>query len=96
LITVKQHVPRYIDLDGHKDTVETLQDLLDLSWVAYWKRGDAEEPFHRFSQTPEGYLMAEFNEGRRWRVVAKFKSDTPLDLPIWEQPAVHDYGDRLK
>jgi hypothetical protein len=81
-----QHVPNYIDCDPYTAEVATLEELLALEWVSFWKESpnDGEE-FHKYSQSKvdDGcYLMAEYNKGKSWWVVGYI--DEQLDLPEWK------------
>jgi len=82
--TIERYIPDAIEIDD-SDIVEftTLDELVAIPFVAvYCQHPD----FYRFSRVSWGshtLLMAEFNQGRRWRAVGLITGPVP-DLPEWE------------
>lgn len=92
MIRAIQHVPGFF-LDAVTPApvaeVADAEALLALPWVQRWSQGPG---FYRFSESPgetmdfeTRLLMAEFDEGRKWWVVAYLRGDR-TNLPVWEEP----------
>ena len=77
---VRQHIPNFVDgVEPGKAMVESLADLDQVQWIRSWRYyGD----FYRFSQTPDGCLMAEFQSGAEYWVIGYLEQPMP-GLPIW-------------
>lgn len=91
-ITVEEHVPGSVmGRKGHKRTVKGLDQVFALPWIESHKN-IAGKQFTRWSKSfiYSDYcaLMAEFDDGAVWWVVAYLRSDQPIDLPIWKEPKV--------
>lgn len=85
---------------GEEDNFNTLDELMDLPLIKRYSRdfknGDgSKEIFYRFSYDqdrlpqdgPPAYqtvLMAEWNEGKLWRVVGYLDNLEGIDLPLWK------------
>ena len=86
-IHVRQHLPNFVDIDRQADTdVKRIDDVLAIPWIASW----AHDPgFHRYSVSVDHdrhLLMAEYDEGRHWHVIAYLTSserDFAMTLPEW-------------
>jgi hypothetical protein len=87
---VLQYIPAFIEISApFAGEVQSLAELTGLDFVArFWR----EPGFYQFSKTPaaEGddyLLMAEFEEGARWYVVARLSgADVEVRtgvLPLW-------------
>ena len=84
----RQHIPGFCSgIEPQEVTVESVEDLARLEWIRSWR----DDPgFYRFSMSPRvpgwhsALLIAEFQEGRQWWVVAYLK-DTIPGLPLWEK-----------
>jgi hypothetical protein len=79
---VRQHIPAFFQAEGHVSDAETTADVLTLPWVKSWENNFNGTQFHRWSQVDGNTLMAEYDQGRHWWVVAFV--DGVLDLPKWE------------
>jgi hypothetical protein len=94
MIHVKQYRPAFFEgFTDQEANVRTPEELLALEWVSNFMRGSAEK-FYRFSishpytEYPTYHnLMAEYDEGRRWLVVANLSGDPEEDFfkyfPTW-------------
>lgn len=105
-IYATQHVPGFVGSEGGKSAVApTITDLLAVPWIAHWMRNDlltstgeevATLAFHRWSLADRGsdrqMLMAEYDRGARWYVIAFVRSAAPIALPDWQPPSVHDHA----
>ena len=87
---VHQHIPSFVDgITPIEAEVNTLAELEALEFVERWKK---RATFHRLSihwdyADHTHLLMAEFEEGRRWWVVAKLIGEDAqmcAPLPGWE------------
>ena len=78
---VRRYRPKYFSgFDDDVASVETLDELLSVPWVAEWK---LDKRFHKFSVSGR-YLMAELDNGRKWWVVAFFvDGNDEFELPQW-------------
>lgn len=90
MIHYKQYRPSFFEgFENEEGEVETVVELLRLPWVDKWARGPQ---FHRFSHSRDdeyptnGKLIAEFDDGYIWWVVAKVWDDgiELCGLPDWE------------
>ena len=91
---VRQHIPTFFSgFDQQEAEVNTLEELQALEFVQRWTTLPG---FDRFSvelnygapEVPCHLLMAEFNEGKKWWVVAYLSGQTDLvqHLPEWRPP----------
>ncbi len=91
MITVRQHVPGWADIEPKSAEVETVAELLALPWIASWS---TDLQFHRYSLSEyryvmadgvwRGLLMAELEEGFVWWVLASVSGDRISDaFPEW-------------
>jgi hypothetical protein len=81
MITVRQHIPNFIDHDGLQiNEILTLPELLDLDYVKKWQ---SHELFLRYTMAKDCYLMAEMKDGTFW-VIATLTEYIP-GLPIWDK-----------
>jgi len=93
-----QHVPAFVDgVDRREADVDSLAALLAVPWIARWAEDDlvardgvvSVRPFYRWSLSDHGtgrqILMAEYEQGDHFWVVAFVTSDEPLDLPAWTE-----------
>jgi hypothetical protein len=81
----RQHIPKIPELEG-KDIqpqmaqYSNLEQLLELPWVAQWRK---QAKFHRFCRSDRGdLLMVENEDGTWWWVVAMVTAGTIKDLPV--------------
>jgi hypothetical protein len=97
-IRVRQHIPGFVDTHPPYSTeVDSLAALLAIPWIASWAHDDlvakdghvSVRPFYRWSVADRGTsrqtLMAEFENGDHFWVVAFLDSDQPIDLPDWTE-----------
>lgn len=85
---VREHIPGFVTgFEAQTADVDSVDALLALDWIKRWD-APLQWPFHRFSVAGgEGNtIMAEYDEGRRWYVVAYLPDELPewLTLPKWE------------
>lgn len=82
MATATQHRPAYFSgFENEESKFNSLEELLNIQWIKNWKDHDN---FHRFSISDYD-LMAEFNEGKEWWVIAYLDDISTLkDLPIWK------------
>jgi hypothetical protein len=93
-IKVRQHVPGFVlGTEPQEAMVATVKDALELDFVKSWKDKPKPDPFHQYSISKhhgnKWTLMAEYDEGRNWFVIAYLEFDdltfNPLTaLPQWE------------
>lgn len=89
-ITLHEHVPGFVDANPRSAVVSSLDELVAVPWIEKWPStiADAGLPWLRYSVVRRGgnKLMAEYNEGRRWWVIAVLPDELPdwLTLPEWE------------
>lgn len=87
MIRLHRYIPTFVEHRGELDAVATVENvaaMLALPWVASWKN---DPRFHRFSYNDRN-LMAEFDGGKVWHVVAVIEEgDVPAaELPDWKAP----------
>ena len=81
----RQHIPDVPELkdkgvEAQTANFETCQELLELPWVAQWKK---QEKFHRWCRSDAGdMLMVENEEGDWWWVVAYVTPGSIDGLPV--------------
>ena len=79
----RQHIPDMVELKDVKPQMaqySSLQQLLELPWVAQWKN---QKKFHRFCRSDRGdLLMVENEDGTWWWTVAIVMAKTINELPI--------------
>lgn len=81
MIEVYQYFPTFYEgFTPARSTVKTKDELLTIPFVAHFAK---DKSFHRFSLCDEK-LMAEYDGGKKWYVVAFVKSSSPIDLPKCE------------
>lgn len=92
-IHARQHIPDFVDTDTrHRAVVSSVEELLAVPWIAAWATDDlvakdgvvSVRPFHRWSLS-DNHLMAEYDGGDHFWVVAYLTSDEPIPLPKWEE-----------
>jgi len=86
---VTQYRPSFFEgFENEVNELDTVAEILKLDYIKKWSMHN---DFHQFSASPHGEkdgikiytLIAEFNEGRVWWVVAYIESTTVPDLPTW-------------
>jgi hypothetical protein len=85
MVEVRQHIPNFCSgADPQTMRVESWQEVRRLDWVDLWSKDPG---FHRYSVDrhcyPRPLLMAEFNGGREWYVLAYLSEDL-RELPAWK------------
>jgi hypothetical protein len=81
---IVQHIPNFCDVDPKEAEFNTLEELLNISWVKSWKKDhDKKGPFFRYSLN-EKYLMIERNEGKWWWTIGRIQRPDEVDLPEWK------------
>lgn len=89
MILYRQYRPAFFEgFENIEGVADDTDELLATNFIARW----GEHPgFHRFSlshenQEPPFNLMAEYNEGKEWWVVALLwpEHNNELTLPDWE------------
>lgn len=92
MIHARQHIPGAVSgVEPACADVETAEELLALEWVAQWTEPLGGDAFYRFSfsvvsSDAAALLLVEYDEGRRWWVVAHLTGDAPSGLPVWNPP----------
>lgn len=90
MIEVRQYLPAFADGQRPQRAIcATFDDVRRLEWVRRWEIfGLNNSAFFRWSLGDGDLLMAEFDEGRQWWVVAYLRGDR-LDgqLPAWTPTA---------
>src|SRR5690242_5571373 len=94
---VHQHVPAFVNdgEGGHRSEVSNSAELLALPWVKSWERSSVSiaagateptiRPFYRWSRSAD-CLVAEYDNGHHWWVVAFTDPNILSDLPQWNPP----------
>ena len=80
------HIPSWFDT-GHpppEATADSIQELLSVDWIRRIAAGEifTDRAFHQWSLS-DNCLIAEFDGGEFWWVVAYLTSDEPIPLPEW-------------
>jgi hypothetical protein len=75
---IKQHLPGFVDGEPQEANFDTVEDLLAIPWVGFFKQRPS---FMRFSKSRE-LLMAEMRD-EHW-VVGYIKEPDRVDLPLWQ------------
>lgn len=93
-IQARQHRPAFIDTDEPRGTATatSVAELLAVPWIAQWAGDDLVidhgvrrvRPFHQWSLS-DNCLMAEYDGGDHFWVVAYLTSDEPIPLPAWKE-----------
>ena len=80
---VTQHRPAFFEgFENEVIEVNTKEELLNIKFI----KNFSEQPnFYRYSIT-DNCLMAEFENGKKWWVVAHLEDFDSLDLPKWQPP----------
>ncbi len=87
MIRARQHIPSFVDgYEPEEAEAASLDELLRVSWISRWMKPGmgSGQAFFRWSLADPDTLMAEYDEGRHWWVVAFLSSDEPIQLPKWE------------
>lgn len=95
MITARQHRPAFVDTDDplQAATVPTLEALLAVPWIARFGQDDVvanakgtyRRQFFRWSLADGDTLMAEYEDGDHFWVVAFLTSDDLIPLPAWHE-----------
>lgn len=85
---IRQHIPGFVTgVEPDEADVETLAELLALPWVKQYETRVFKASFHRwsaaFNSGADYHLMAEYNGGTAWWVVAYMEGGDP-GLPKWQ------------
>lgn len=96
-VHVRQYRPAFFE--GFQDAetdVESAAQLLALDWIQNFTTGEGEHFYrfsisHPYSDYPQYHnLMAEYDNGRKWLVVANLQGDPDHELfkefPKWHHP----------
>ncbi len=79
MIRFRRHVPNYIDAPIPEiQEFDSVESLLEDEKVQWFK---TQPEFHKYSQS-ENYLMAEYENGKRWWVVGRVEGDI-TSLPLF-------------
>jgi hypothetical protein len=88
---VRQHIPTFFS--GYRQDEAEVNSLEDLRALEFIQRWTTLPEFYRFSvhrnydapEMPCDLFMAEFNQGKKWYVVAYLTGETDLvqQLPEW-------------
>ncbi len=85
VITAREHIPPYCSgVESRTDSVSSVEELLALPWVARF-RMMSPQTFYQFSLSDHRRLMAEYDTGKEFWVVAYLSSDEPIDLPEFKK-----------
>ena len=75
---IVQHFPAYMEFDQECVGFDTLEELLEISWVKHFS---TLKGFYRY--TANDYLMAEMDGGYKWWAIGKLRKSIDK-LPKWE------------
>lgn len=81
---IAQYRPAYFSgFENETVAFETREQLLAIPWVASFA---LDPTFHQFSISDDiGMMVAEYDEGREWWVVGKFRDAANVPLPRWRE-----------
>ena len=86
---IKQHRPKFVDLDTQPQTIE-FQNTEELLNIPFVKNFSTEQDFYKYSisvnHPGHSLLIAEYNKGQNWWVVGylSIEENSSLNLPIWK------------